>query len=170
MLAARDKATRNTPGVVRDALLGQPIVVGNVTLPVIMLGHVLLLEKIDSPFVKPGQREPSNAQVTEALFVLNTSATEVLRLLRLGRASFEDAVLSFAAQNVPLADMHAIGVALGAQLLAASSTAIGTQESPASSGEGTGATSVEKKSAAGTAPVTSPGADHLRAPTASAGC
>jgi hypothetical protein len=158
MIVARDSATRTTPAVVRDALLGQAIQIGDVTLPVIMLGHILLLEKIGSPFVSPERGvEPTNEQVTEALFVLNTPASTVQQLLRTGRHAFEDAVLTFATTKVRLHDMRAIGSALGAQLLAASSTVIGN-DSPASSGEGTGAGSgsAEKKSVATPAPVTSP--------------
>lgn len=169
MVEARDRATQNTPSVVREALLGQPIVIGGVTVPVIMLGHVLLLEKIGSPFVKLGQGEPTNVQVTEALFVLNKPAAEVLRLLRAGRAAFDDAVLEFAATAVRLADMHAIGAALGAQLIAAHSTVIGSSDSPASSGEGTGADHAEKKSRGEPAPVTSPDKGLLQKQTASAG-
>lgn len=169
MTSARDRATQSTPAVVREALLGQPIVIGDVTVPVIMLGHVLLLEKIGSPFVKIGQGEPTNVQVTEALFVLNKPVPEVLRLLRAGRAAFDDAVLEFAASAVRLADMHAIGAALGAQLIAAHSTVIGSPDSPASSGEGAGADPAEKKSRGEPAPATSPDKDRPQKQTASVG-
>ncbi|WP_414664903.1 hypothetical protein [Horticoccus sp. 23ND18S-11] len=169
MTAARDRASASTPAVVREALLGQAIKVGGVTLPVIMLGHVLLLQKIDSPLAIAGAGEPTNEQIAEALFVFNTPAKDVLHLLQKGREVFSEAVLEFCATKIPLAEMRAIGTALGAQMHAAQSTMIGGDRgnhSPASSGEGTGAARVEKKSAAETAPVTSRTTDRTPVPPA----
>lgn len=168
MERARASASASTPAVVREALLGQPITVGEVTLPVIMLGHTLLLQQIDSPFVKAQSSDPTEAQIAETLFILNTPAVEVRRLLQQGREVFSEAVLEFATNKVPLASLRAIGVALGAQLRAAQSTVIGGSssfDSPASSGEGTGTENVAKKNGVKAVPLTCAGerADSNRA-------
>jgi hypothetical protein len=159
MTATRARASASTPAAVREALLGQPITIGGVTLPVIMLGHVLLLQKIESPLATEGAGEPNNIQVCEALFVLNTPAAEVLALLRKPKEDWEQAIFEFAATKVPLADLPAIGAALTEQLTRAQSTVIGARsfssDSPASSGEGTGPGVVCKKNDV-RAPVTSP--------------
>lgn len=152
---ARARAESATPAVVREALLGAEIKVGDVTLPVIMIGHVLLLQQLESPLATSGGGPVTNAQVCEALFVLNRPAREVRALLRESRAAFEDAVLEFAA-GIPLRDLPAIGAALAAQLRAAESTIVGSTDSPASSGEGTVAAPGAKKNAGPAATVTSP--------------
>lgn len=150
---ANRRAQTETPAVVRDALLGQPITIGCVTIPVIMLGHVLMLQKVGSPLALDSDGDPTNEQVAEALYILNTPAPEALQKWGAGAGVWWPAVFAFAA-TVPLADLPQIGVAIAAQLAAAQSTVIGAkQDSPASSGEGAFAAD-EKKSVA--APVTSP--------------
>lgn len=167
--AARARADQGTPAVVREALLGGEITVGGVTLPVIMIGHVLLLEEIKSPLAVAGAGAPSNAQVCEALFVLNRPAREIRALLRAGADAFGDAVLEFSS-TIPLRDLPAIGAALAAQLRAAEATVIGgssaeseienpkskiSSPSPASSGEATVAGPGAKKNAGQPATVRS---------------
>ncbi|MBI5770855.1 MAG: hypothetical protein HZA93_23965 [Verrucomicrobia bacterium] len=149
LAAAEAAAKAGTPAVVRAALLGQAIQIGDVTVPSLTLGHVLLLEEIKSPLVHPGSDAPNNEQIAEALFALNRPANDVLRVRANGPIAWREAVYFFAA-TIPIGDMPAIGAAIGAQLARAESTVIGSgsarNESPASSGEDAAAVG-EKKSA-----------------------
>lgn len=147
MTEARARAENATPGVVTDALLAQPIKVGQIEIPVIMLGHVLLLQKVNSPLAISGAGEPSNEEVAEALYILNHSASAVLELLAQGKLAWQAGVFHFASTSIPLTNLPAIGRALGIQLARAQSTVIGArdQNSPASSGEDAPAVPGQKK-------------------------
>lgn len=154
--AARDAASRGTPAVVRKALLGQPIKVGNVVVPILTAGKVLLLEEIGSPLAREGAGKPSNEHVLEALYALSVPAADALAIWARGRDAWRAAVYAFA-DTIPVSDLPALGAALGAQIAQAESTVIGSNQSPASSGEGAGTASDEKKSVAQTVPATLPG-------------
>jgi len=156
--AARARAESGTPQTILDAFLGQSVKIGAVEIPVIMLGHVLLLEKIGSPFAKPTGLEPTNEQVTEALFALNHPPSVVLAAFRAGPETWQDRIFDFSG-TIPVTDLPLIGAALGAALAHAESTVIGGAEtkhkhSPASSGEEAGAGRDAKKNVVTPVPAT----------------
>jgi hypothetical protein len=121
---------------------------------------VLILEEIGSPLAKPGSAEPTNFQVTEALFALGQPSEQTLEIWSRGLPAWRKAVFAFA-DTIPVADIPALGAALGAQLALAESTVIGggsgsgSKHSPTSLGEGTAGASSQKKSD-GAPGVTSP--------------
>lgn len=104
---------------------------GHITIPVITVGHILLFQRIDSPLIKEGATELTNQQLVEILYILNTPAAAVLQLLKDGRAAFEDAVVQFAAEKLPVDLVSEIGSALAEQISAASSKLIKTPQGAA---------------------------------------
>lgn len=159
MTSARDRAQAGTPAIIRSAFLGQPVKVGQVEIPVIMIGHVLLLQEIKSPLAQEGAGSPNNEQVIEALYALNHPPSAVLAKYHEGAAAWRAAIFDYAG-TIPLRDIPTIGAALSAQLAAASSTMIGAttgeNNSPASSGEAAGANGAKKNTAAPASPPERP--------------
>jgi hypothetical protein len=94
------------PGPLAQALTPDPIVVGPFTLNEFVGGHLLILQRIDSPFFrqivedakpKGEKREPvkfEDEDAFEALYVLTTPLPQLRALLAKGRQSFRETALA----------------------------------------------------------------------------
>jgi len=109
---------RRTPDVVIRALQPLPIpVTGEVQFLPVTLGHVLLLDRLDSPLLR-GQKLASN-DVFRAAFILSRPYAATLALLASGPANLDAAVAAFVTTAVRTVPGDVLAVLLHAQLLAA---------------------------------------------------
>lgn len=124
---ARDKATVNTPAVVLEAFIPDPIQVGSIELRPFTLATFMFLEKIGSPLVKPTGTDPDTADIAAAVYALTHGVGQCRAQLRQGRESFDEAVWVFA-ENIPASDLAALGAKIKQHLEAAFATVIGNAD------------------------------------------
>ncbi len=107
--------TTALPGALKDAFPAQPVTVGPLTLVEMTPSHRLLLEQIDSPFIrhlrelaKPVEDRVAvsydGAEVFEALFVLTRQPRESRQALAAGRQGFRETALAATADQLGMAD------------------------------------------------------------------
>jgi len=93
------------PGPALDAFVGKPRVVFGFTLRPLTAGHVLVLQALDSPVLRPRTSENAGAidpaDAFELLFVLTEDPRKLRGLLAQGRQAFRDAALAATADRLP---------------------------------------------------------------------
>ena len=122
----------NTPKPVVDAIFPDAVTVGGYTLRPLSLSNMILLEKVDSPFVRSPEekagsdaRPPDALDVVRALYIL-TRTTDELQSLYEGfdRPKFEHAVWTFG-DSLPAGLANSLMPKFIAIFNAATSTLIG---------------------------------------------
>jgi hypothetical protein len=93
--AARDQCSHKTPAVILDAFLPEQIKVGNIALNPVTMSTIMVLEKLQSPFLGGGA-EMKYQHIAEALCVFSQPIATVREALRNG--TFQALVDSLADQ------------------------------------------------------------------------
>lgn len=124
----RREASGN-PAEVIDAFTDAPeSLAGGITIAQVSLGHFLLLEKIEHPMADPrSESSPedsmTNTDLLAAIFVVSRPAKESRALLKQGRATFDEAVDTFA-DGIPFSGLPKLVAAVTRAMRAAFATII----------------------------------------------
>lgn len=121
----RDELESRNPSIAINALVGFSEKIGGVNTLPLTLSHYVILEKLDSPFLKQGVdfKNIGNEKLMEFCFLVTRPAKESRELLIESKEVFDDAVFEFC-ENVKLSELRQVGEAIARRLFESTSTAL----------------------------------------------
>ena len=116
------------PKKVVDAFAAAGAKVVGVELREFTMSTIILMEKIDSPLLKPRKRDGgvdlSNIEVLRLVYILSKPPAECFRALSAGSAAFDEAVMEFGG-SIPISETLELGRRITELFARAMSTAPG---------------------------------------------
>lgn len=126
----REELKGKNPEQVIQALFPDGMKIGGEKALPLTLAHYVLLEKINSPFIKGGEIDFSDIPNTDLMnlcYIVTHSAAKTRDLISEGQEAFDAAVFDFC-EKIALSELKDVGVVIAGLLYQATSTIIETRD------------------------------------------